>query len=151
MMHQHLQPSAAARAGPFQHRAITIRIAKRSVRTLADEAVDPDYLSDAIVDESYLRQAHQYRLAVFHFILRLVERSHNLLWWNAIHALRIDTHKRLPTASDDVGSESVGTQILHDLEHRLIDQVGVRSLEPRILFCHQPSRNNLLKRVGAHP
>src|ERR1700709_776816 len=141
MMHEHLQPTAVARAGPFQHCAITIRIAKRSERTLADEAGDPDYLSDAVVDEGYLWQAHQHWLAIYDFVLCFVERSHNLLRRNAIYTLRVDAHKCLPTASDDVGPESVGTQILHHLQHRLIGQVGVRSLEPRILFCHQPSRN----------
>jgi len=44
MVHQHLQPCAFTRAGPFQHLAVARGVTEGGIGTLADEQIDPDRL-----------------------------------------------------------------------------------------------------------
>src|SRR5271156_2729799 len=63
VMHQHHQSSAVTRLRPFQHLLIAGGIAEGRVGPLADEHVDADGFSRAIVNEERFWFTHQYGFA----------------------------------------------------------------------------------------
>src|SRR5262249_15578942 len=62
----------------------------------------------------------------------------HLLGRYAIHLLAIGAHKVLAAAGYDVSLEAIAAQILHDFEHRLIDEFSVGSLPALVLGARQP-------------
>jgi hypothetical protein len=76
----------------LQHLQIAVGIAERGDRSPADVLVDADRLAGLVVDEVDLRQAHQHRLAVAHFIFRLDAAADDLLRRDAIN---LSVHGRM--------------------------------------------------------
>ena len=74
----------------------------------------------------------------------------DLLGRDAVDVLRIGPDELLPAAGDDVGAEAVGAQVVHHLEHRLVDELGHRYAEDRVLRLRQPVGDDRLEIRGAH-
>src|SRR5271155_3041398 len=119
--------------GPLQHLLIAGRIAERGVRPLADEQVDPDGLTRVVVDEEHLRLSQQYRLAMAVLVLGQDTRPHHLLRRDIVDTLTVNAHELLTATSDYVSLEAIGAQVIHDLQHWLIDKFRMESLESGIL------------------
>ena len=62
----------------------------------------------------------------------------DLLRRDAVDLLGIYAHEILAAAGDDVGLVAVGAQILHDLEHRLVDQLCVGPVPARMFGGRDP-------------
>ena len=102
--------------------------------------VDADRLAGLVVDEIDLGQPEQHRLAVAHLEPRLDRRADDLLGRNAVDLLGPRAHELDAAAGDDEGLEAVGAQVGEQLQHRLIDQLGVGPLEARIARGREPVR-----------
>ena len=92
-----------------------------------------------IVVQQQLRGPHQDALAFLVIgVLRLKRGADDLFRRDAIDLLGIDADEVLSAAGNDVGLVAVGAQILHRLQHRLINQVGVRTVPALVLGLRQP-------------
>src|SRR5262249_12969948 len=67
-----------------------------------------------------------------------------------IDLLAINTHKVLAAAGYDVRLDAIAAQILHEFEHRLIDEFGVGSLPALVLCVRQPFLYFRLEVVHRH-
>ena len=97
-----------------------------------------------------LRQAHEHRLAVAHFELRLDAAADDLLGRDAIDLLRPRAHELDAAAGDDEGLEAVRPQVGEQFEHRLIDHLGVGPLGLGMLRGGDPILDDLLELLGGH-
>ena len=140
VMDDQAEARAAAHRGPLQHFEIAVGVAERGDRAAADVLVDADRLAGLVVDEVDLGQPEQKRLAVAHLESCLDRRADDLLRRNAVDALGPRAHELDAAARDDEGLEAVGAQVGQQLEHRLVDQLGVRPLEARIACRREPVR-----------
>ena len=75
--------------------------------------------------KSSLRQLHQDGLAVAQLELQLAGAADDLLGRNAVDPLGPRPHELDAAAGDDERLEAVGAQVGEQLEHRLIDHLGV--------------------------
>ena len=84
---------------------------------------------------------HQHRLAVG-AISNFVDagRADHLLGRNAVDLLGPRPHELDAAARDDEGLEAVGAQIGEQLQHRLVDELGVGPLEARMPRGREPVR-----------
>src|SRR5262245_22488470 len=82
--------------------------------------------------------------------LRATYGSDNLFGRYSVHLLAVDTNEILAAACYNVCPETVGTQILHDLEHRLVDKFCVGALPARVLGTGQPLLPLALKVLHRH-
>ena len=89
-------------------------------------------------------------LAVAHLELRLDRGADDLLGRDAVDLLRPRPHELDAAAGDDERLEAVRAQIGEQLEHRLVDQLGVGPLEPRMSRGREPIGDDLLELVGGH-
>ena len=87
--------------------------------------VDAEGFAGLVVDEIQLGQLDDDRLAVAHIIGGLEAGANDLLGRDAVDTLGPGTHEVDPAARDDEGFESVRPQIVEQLEHGLINHVGV--------------------------
>ena len=111
--------------------------------------VDADRLARPVVDELDLGLLHQHRLVGrLHHVLRDAGRAHHLLRRNAVGALGPRPHELDAAARDDEGLELVGAQIGQQLEHRLIDEIGVGPLEARMARRGDPLEHGLPEFLG---
>src|SRR5205814_9359796 len=78
-------------------------------------------------------------------------RADHLLRRYAIDLLRPRTHELNPTARHDEGFEPVGAQVSEQLQHWLVNKLGVGPLEAWITCGSDPVRNDLREFVGRHP
>src|SRR5262249_13073417 len=76
--------------------------------------------------------------------------SDNLFGRYSVHLLAVDTNEILAAAGYNVRPETVGTQILHDLEHRLVDEFCIGTLPARMLGAGQPLLHLTLKVLHRH-
>ncbi len=133
VQHQHHEPRAIAGAGIFQHLPVAGRIAEGRARAAADHQVNALGLAGIVVVQEQLGLLGQERLAVLVVAeFRAADRADHLLGRNAIDLLRIDAHKILTAAGDDVGLEAVVAQIVQNLLHRLIGEVGIETIPARM-------------------
>ena len=77
-------------------------------------------------------------------------RPHHLLRRYAIDALTVDPHELLSTSGDYVRLETVCPQIIHDLDHQLIDKLREWPMPLWILRIVEPMLYNLEEIQGAH-
>ena len=89
-------------------------------------------------------------LSVAHLELRLDRRADHLLGRNAVDLLGPRPHELDAAAGDDEGLEAVGAEIGQHLQHRLVDQLGVRALEPVIARGREPVGDDLGELVHRH-
>ena len=92
----------------------------------------------------------QDRLAVAHLEPGLDRGAHHLLGRNAVDALGPRAHELDAAARDDEGLEAVGAQIGEQLQHRLVDQLGVGPLPAAVARGRDPVRDDLLELGGRH-
>jgi hypothetical protein len=114
-------------------------------------AVDADGLAFLVVDEVDLGDSDQHRLAVAHFKLGLDARAHHLLGRHPIDLLDPGAHELDAATRDDVGLEAVGPEMVEQLEHRLIDELGVGAVELGVARGGQPPFHDLLELGCGHP
>src|SRR4051794_40791537 len=127
--------STASRPGPWAYSSIS-----RSPSELPNAATGrrpitrliPSGLPPLVVDQEYLGQLHQHRLAVAEFVPRLGGRADHLLGRHPVDRLGVHADELLAAAGHDVRLEPVGPQVPHHLPHRLVDQLRVRPPEPRV-------------------
>ena len=91
--------------------------------------VDADGLAGLVVDEVDLRQAEQDGLSVAHLELGLDRGADHLLRRDAVDLLGPGAHELDAATGDDEGLEAVGAQIGQQLQHRLVDELGVGPVE----------------------
>ena len=111
-----------------EHLQVAIGVSEGGDGAAADVLMDADRLAFLVVNEVQLRQAHEHRLAVAHFELRLDAAADDLLGRDAIDLLRPRAHELDAAAGDDEGLESVRPQVGEQFEHRLIDHLRVSPL-----------------------
>src|SRR5689334_21785947 len=98
-MHQHHESGTITSLRPFQHLGIarlqigSSGVAEGSLRSLADEEIDPDGLAGAIVNEKRLWLPHEHRLVAFILVCGQDAGTHDLFRRNAIYLLAVDAHK----------------------------------------------------------
>ena len=78
-----------------------------------------------------------------HLEPRLDRRADDLLGRNAVDLLGPRPHELDAAARHDEGLEAVGAQIGEQFQHRLVDQLGVGPLEPRIARGREPVGDDL--------
>ena len=89
-------------------------------------------------------------LAVAHLEPRLDRRADDLLGRNAVDLLGPRPHELDAAAGDDEGLEAVGAQIGEQLQHRLVDQLGVGPLEAVIARGREPVGDDLRELLRRH-
>ena len=77
-------------------------------------------------------------------------RADHLLGRNAVDLLGQGAHELDAAARHDEGLEAVGAQVLQQLEHRLIDEIGIGPVEARVPRARDPARDRLREFVGRH-
>ena len=127
---------------PLQHFEIAVGVAERGDRAAADVLVDADGLAGLVVDEVDLRQRNRTGLPSRISNLRLDRRADDLLGRDAVDPLGPRAHELDAAAGDDEGLEAVGAQVGEQLQHRLVDQLGVGPLEPRMARGGEPVRDD---------
>ena len=95
-----------------------------------------------------LGQAHQHRLAVPHLELRLDAAADHLLRGNAVDPLRPGAHELDAAARDDERLEAVRPQVGEQLEHRLVDHLGVEPPGPGMLRRRDPVGDDPVELLG---
>src|SRR5260221_2715716 len=134
---------ALAGGGPLQHLQVAVRIAERRDGPAADEFLDAEGFALLVVDEIHRGQLHDDGLAFAHLELLLARAADDLLGRNAVDLLGEGADELHAAAGDDEGLEAVRAQIGEQLEHRLIGEVGVGPLEPRMPRRAQPLLDDL--------
>ena len=150
VQHEQLEPRAAAALRVFQHLLVAHGVAERGDGPAADVLVDADGLVALVVIEVQLRQAHEHRLAVAQFELRLHAAADDLLRRDAIGLLRPHAHELDAAAGDDEVLEAVRAQIGEHFEHRLIGHVEEALAGLRMFRGGDPVLDDLRKLVGGH-
>ena len=89
-------------------------------------------------------------LPSFDLVLGADARADHLLGRDAVDVLGVDPDELLAAAGDDVGAEAVGAQVVHHLEHRLVDELGESRSEARVLRLRRPVGDDRLEVVDAH-
>ena len=139
VVHDQTEARPVARGGPLQHLQIAVGVAERHDRAAADEPVDADRLAGAVVDELDLGFLEEDRLAVrLHLELHHARGADHLLGRDAVDPLGEHAHELDAAARDDEGLEALRAQIGEQLEHRLIGELGVRPVEPRMASGGEP-------------
>src|SRR4029450_6654197 len=139
VQHKHLQPRAGAGAGPLQHLPVAGRVAERRIGPAADHEVNPFGLAGVVVVQDELRLLGQERLAVLGVaVCRSAGGADHLLGRDAVDPLAVHAHEVLAPAGHDVGLVGVVAQVAQHFEHRLIDQLGVRTVPARMLGRFHP-------------
>jgi len=77
--------------------------------------------------------------------------SDDLLGRDAINAVRPDTHEIGAAAGDNVGLESVRSQVTQQLLHRLISELVVGLAETRVFGRGEPRLDLSVEVIGRHP
>ena len=88
--------------------------------------------------------------AVAHLEPRLDRRADHLLGRDAVDLLGPRPHELDAAAGDDEGLEAVGAQIGEQLQHRLVDQLGVGPLESGVARGREPVGDDLGELVHGH-
>jgi hypothetical protein len=138
VVHQQSETRARARRRPLQHLEIAVRIAEGEYRPPADVLVDADGLAGLVVDEVDLGQTHERRPAVAQFVLRADAGTDHLLRRHAVDTLREHAQELDAAARNDEYLESVGPQVLHELELRPVHELRVRPAEAGMLGSREP-------------
>ena len=121
-----------------------------AIGAAADESVDAYWLAVVVVDEVHLGFAHQNWLAILNFKLGHDAAAHDLLGWNSITLFAEGTNILDSTAEDDECFEATRAKERQQLQHRLIDKVGIRFVESRMAGGRQPVLNDTLERFRRH-
>ena len=130
-----------ARGGPLQHLQVAVGVAERRDRPAADELVDADGLARAVVDEVDLGQLHRAPACRRRSSNCALDRAaDHLLGRDAVGLLGPGPHEVDAAAGDDEGLEAVRAQVGQQLEHRLVDQLGVGPVEARVARGGEPVR-----------
>ena len=128
----------AAGGRPLEHLEVAVGVAEGDDRAAADELLDADRLAGLVVDEVDLRQlarARACRRAVRTSACRCCRRPARA---ECRRPARPRPHELDAAAGDDERLEAVGPQVREQLEHRLVDALGVRPVEPRMLGRGEP-------------
>src|SRR4029434_8038783 len=116
-----------------------------------DETVDADRLTWTVVDELDLGVLHEYRLAVGRQLkTHYAGGTHHLLGRNAVNTFGEDTHEFDAAAGDDESLETVGAEIAQQLQHRLVDQLGIGPIETGVARRGDPVGDELREGVSGH-
>ena len=86
---------------------------------------------------------HEHGPAVAHLELHLAAAADHLLGRDAVDLLRPRAHELDAAARDDVGLEAVRAQVGEQLEHRLVDHLGVGPIEARVPRGRDPVADDL--------
>ena len=124
------QAEARAAAGRVSIRSICrspSELPNAADRAAADVRLMPTGLPALSSMKSTSGSLHQHRLAVAHLELRLAAAADDLLGRDAVDLLRPRAHELDAAAGDDEGLEAVRAQVGEQLEHRLIDHLGVEA------------------------
>ena len=118
---------------------------------MADHEVDAFGFACIVVVEQQPGFLNENRLAIFVVtILRLARAAHDLLGRNAIDILRVNPHKILPATGHDIGLVTIGPEIVQQLLHGLVGQLGIGALPARMSGVIQPLLYLGLKLLGRH-
>jgi hypothetical protein len=96
------------------------------------------------------RQFKQDRLSILHFVFEFPHATYDLVGWNAVGIGREYTHELRAPAGNDESLEAVCAQIRQQLQHRLINQLIVRTVEPWSPGGLKPVTHNLVELGGGH-
>src|SRR5688572_5020670 len=110
-MDKECEPRPAARCCPLQHLQITIRVAKCGDGPAADKFVDGDGLAFLVVEEIKLGEFNEHGFAVVYLILDLAAAADHLFGRYSIDPFSKCPHKVDPAPRDNIGLETVGTQV----------------------------------------
>ena len=149
-MDQAHEAQPLAGRGPFQHLLVAVGIAEGEDRMAPDDAIDGLRLARTVIDEEHLGLFDQRRACVPHLKLGDAGGADHLLGRDAVGLVGEIAHELDPAAGRDEGLEAVGAQIVEQLQHRLIDQVGVKHLEARMLGGLDPLFDRLVEIDGGH-
>ena len=108
---------------------VAVRIAEGQNRPLADVLADSDRLARLVVDEVHFGQTHQHRLAVLHLKFGHDARTDHLRRRDAVNPFGPRPHEFDAATGDDERLEPVCTQVGKQFKLRLIDALGIESLE----------------------
>src|SRR5262249_14382073 len=148
---QHHQPRAIAGARVLEHLPVAVRIAKGRARSTANHQMNALGLARLVIVQEQFRLLREERLAVLVIAkLRAARGSDDLFGRHPVHLLAVNTNEILAAAGYNVRPETIGTQILHDLEHRLVDEFRVRTIPARVCGAGQPLLHLAFKVVHRH-
>src|SRR5947208_8403477 len=150
-MNETHETRAVSRSRPFEHLFVAVGVAKGEDGTAADERVDPFRFARPVIDEQDLRLAQELRLSISGELISGDGRGANyLLRRNAVALVGEDSHELHATARNDEGLEVVGAQIGEQLQHGLINEIGVGPVEARMAGGREPLSHHSGKFLGAH-
>ena len=109
-------------------------------------------LPEEVVVEQKFRRSHQDGLArVVVSECGIERRSYDLFGRDAVGLISVHANELLPASSDDVGLVAIGAQILHHLEHGLIDKFGEWPMPSRVACFCDPVLHQRRELAGSHP
>ena len=92
-----------------------------------------------VVVQEELRLLHENRpVLLVVAVPRRARGADDLFWRDAVDLRGVHAHEVLAAAGDDVRLEAVRAQVLKYLQHRLIDQIGVRTMPARVGSGRKP-------------
>ncbi len=149
------EDQAEARAGsgrrPLEHLEVAVRVAEGEDGAAPYELLDPDGLSRLVVDEVDLREADDGRHPFLHAVLGRDRRPDDLLRRDAVDPLGEAPDHLDASAGDQVRLEPVRAQVREELEHRLVDGLGVGASEARVPGLSEPVGDGGRELVRRHP
>jgi len=137
-------------SGPLQHLQVTVAVAERGNGSPADLLLDGNRLAFLVVIEVELGPADKNRRALAHLELHLDTAANHLLRWDAVNFLGPRAHELDAAAGYDEGFEIVCTQVIEQLQHGLIDHLGVGAFGRGMSFCRDPAIDDCLELRGGH-
>jgi len=135
---------------PFEHLLVAVGVAKGSEGTLTNKCVDADGFAWTVVDEANLRQAHDDGGSVLCLKLRFHRRPNDLLGRYAVGFFCPGTHKSDLSTRDDECLEVVGAKVGEELDHGLVDELRIGSIELAIMGLSDPVGDGFFKLGARH-
>ena len=150
MVHKQTETASLATLGVLDHLHVGIGITESEDRTLADVLVDANWFACLVIDEVNLGSTHQNRFAILDLEFRDDAGANDLRRRNAIDPSGPRPHELNAAAGDNKGPETASAKVGQQFELRLVDTLGVKPIESRMLGSLNPLRRSLLELFGGH-
>src|SRR5262249_19755583 len=135
---------------PLEHLEVAVGVADGCQRAPADDLVDAHGLARSIVDELDLGKAHKRGLAFPPLISHFDPAADDLFGRYSVRSLDPRPHELDSAPRYNVGLEAVRSEVGEYLEHRLINQISIGTVEPRMSRFVRPVPDDGLEFVGRH-
>lgn len=136
---------SVASSSPLQHGQVAIGVSRGEDRATTDVALDAYGLAVFVIIVGDLRKLDERGLAVTKLVFHPASAADDLLRRNAIDALGPRPHELDAATGNDVGFETVRTQIGKQFQHRLIDHLRVEFSGGRVLCGGDPIADDFFK------